>query len=132
MESSTENLKNALDALQGILRIAEAQKQAVLGGVMEEFFSLGEQREALQAAFDREKAKFMEQRPGTVGEARTLFENMEALLQDIRDRDEETRALIEKRREEISGEMRRLRRGREALRGYGRRQHRPSLFNIKG
>ena len=118
-------LKKNLALFRKLREVVKRQLSFISEDKIEPFLDLTYKRERLQHDIDRLEETFREM-TGHMSEkalkARTGSVSMEIVevIGSIRDMDEKIRDLIERGRDDVLRDLKKLRQGRKALKGYGR------------
>jgi catalase (peroxidase I) len=114
---------------QRMKALAENEKTALTGGDMEGLLRIVKEREQLRAQIDTLAQHSLEETGLEWWEASGSGESQNAVVSEIsliitriQDTDRETDAFLRARRNQITGEIHKMREGRRALKGYGGRR----------
>jgi hypothetical protein len=120
---------------QNMKALAENEKEALRGGDMDGLLRIVKEREQLQVQIDTLEQHGREETgpgwwkgAGSGENPDAVVSEISVIISQIQDMDRETEAFLKSRRNQITEEIHKMRKGRKALKGYGGRRTGVSRF----
>ena len=134
----TDDLFEKRDLFLEMKDLAQRQKDLVMENKMEFFFELFKRREGLQRAISAHNPRLKVSVNGAPDaprdrRARSLLDDVARIIQSIQDIDRQIEAFVHDNKDRLLKDIKGLRKGQKALKGYGGRAPRnPRFIDTEG
>ncbi len=122
----TNDLFEKRDFFLEMKNLAQKQKDLVMENEMDLFFELSRKREDLQRTISAHNTRAGKHANGSpdaprAGKVRSLVDDVARIIKSIQDIDRQIETFIQNNRDRLLNDIRGLRKGQKALKGYGAR-----------